>query len=303
MAVNHEALVGTSIAQQSYEFSPRATVPRAVNFPLPVPGTVAFERVLGRAGDLIVIQLKSSNGERYKRREALRTLGLKGIRSASLRFSDDVSTWGCVEAVRDLVAVIVLPSVTYTTGNSRSKKQDAEVEVESYRYGTQSKPGHLWRGLSGAYFAYEYEADSLVTFWSSALQLDELLQTFDAVGMQIDEDSPASYIGMQFDETDSNADLSNRDGSWRQIAAELDFGRVGAAVISMVGGFEVTWQAPHARFHDLTNEWASIGVNSQPPDVLAVKSLCGATGDRRLLAAGECHVRTRQAGTTREIRI
>lgn len=294
-ALEPQLAFGSAHSSSQVDYSTRAADPGPYYSP-PLPGTEGFSRVRGREGDLLVIQLKGMAGLDERRKAALRTLGLGRIDSACLRDSADPTLWGNVQAVRDAVAVVILPRKMYAPGID-SRAEDSDAQYDSLKYGTQSRPGHLWRDAKGDYFAYESDRDSLVALWSSdCSDLYELLSKLSTAGLTVDKGSHEAQLRV----IDRAQAHEERVGPLHELLEARGNVAVSQAVIPIDNGAQVTWQASIRRFHDIDVFRPSVTIASSPPDILATRGLARETAARGFLGRIPCRVRTRINGRVRE---
>lgn len=290
---------GSKGARSRVDYSSRATDP-GPGYEAPLPGTDAFRRVRGRSGDLILVQLKSGNNETRRRRDALRSLGLGQVHSAILRESSEPTLWGNVAVVRDMIAVIILPRREFAVGDDMSN-QLSNAEYESLKYGTATRPGHLWRAM-GQYFAFEFESESLVSFWSTDYSLSEVVDSFGNAGLSIDKGSDEAKVRVVIGDGRSE----QRTGFWSEIAnlgesdGHLSEAVIGTAVIPMDNGTRVVWRAGLKRFHDINSYRRDVTIASSPPDVVAIRGLARETCSQGFLERVPCRLMTRLHGRVRE---
>lgn len=278
-------------------FSPRAATPAPGQITVPLPNTPAFDSVRGRAGDLIVIQLASANGVGQVRRSALRTLNLKGPRSAALHMSTTPTVWGNISAVRDLVAVVELSRVEYTKSAQVAHGETA-IDHETKEYGSGTRPGQLWRGVDGVYFGYESDRHSLRTYWSTKIDFPTFLLSLTAAELPPDPQLPDSYMAI-----DHDGSIEHQDGSFSELSELLGDRAITGAVLQIEAGLEVFWRKPYRRFHDRDTVRGEIGVISAPADPAASRRLAASAGDLEKIRRLGGLVRYRTNGISREVDI
>lgn len=297
-AMLDEGLVGAvSSGVGAITYSPRAQKPSPGQIDPPVPGTVGFRNVRGRSGDLIVVQLRGAQHETPKRRAALRTVGLHGIRSAVLRSSNDSTFWGSVRKVRDLIAIIELPDVVYGWDAHNVSKDDNKIESDSFPYGSSSRPAHLWRSGDGDYFGYEFQGGRLFGYWSTSLSFSDVSEGFDQFGL-----IPAteeSYLAMR------GADgIEHFRGSWDSVLLNAASGAIPSlASIAVENSACLIWKEPHARFYDSDSVRAELGLVTSPPDAFLTRQLVRVTANLALIDSAKCEIRFRSEGRLREVPI
>lgn len=279
-------------------YSPRATKPRPGQISPPIPGTEGFRTVRGRSGDLIVIQLRSGEHLTPKRRAALRTIGLHGIRTAVLRRSNDASFWGSARRVRDVIAIIELPELVYGWDAGNASQTETDIKVENpIPYGTPSRPGSLWRSTHGDYFGFEYEADRLFGYWSTALSFSDVSGGFVDLGLA--PNGGDSYIAVRIGDA-----VEHFRGRWEAICKHVGGDAVASlASIAVDDSSRIIWKEPHVRFHDMETVRAELGIVSSPADAFLTRSLARTTANALFLDAAGCEVQYRAGGRTRKVPI
>lgn len=279
-------------------YSPRARTPRPGQITPPIPGTDGFKTVRGRSGDLIVIQLRSGEHLTPKRRAALRTIGLHGIRTAVLRRSNDASFWGSAQEVRDVIAIIELPELVYGWDARNLSQTENAIEVENpIPYGTPSRPGSLWRSTEGDYFGFEFESDRLFGYWSTPLSFSDVSDGFADLGLALN--GGESYVAVR-----TGDNIEHFRGDWDAIRKNVRGDAVASlASIAVDDSSRIIWKEPHVRFHDTDTVRAELGIVSSPADAFLTRSLARITANILFLDAAGCEVQFRLDGRPRKVPI
>ncbi|WP_282857218.1 uL30 family ribosomal protein [Pseudoclavibacter helvolus] len=265
---------------------------------VPLPWTEGFDnRVHGRAGDLMVVQVRSRINLKVDQKSALRSLGLRGPGSAALHFSYEPSIWGQIRKLENVVAVLELPSVYYKNEFSATTA-DSSIGVEALKYGTNSKPGRLWRDEVGLYFGFESERESSVAYWSSSSELTDVLDAAQEVGLAIDNGKEAYMLACG-----EGVGLVDQDGAWDDLYAANAGNRVVAVAIPTIEGPEITWRAPYKRFDDVSGMSAEVGCISAPTDILAIRALVKYTAHMEFIRTARPSVEVRTHGKPRVLSI
>lgn len=311
-------------------WSDLAQVPEATLLPLqlPLPGSALFDTVHGRSGDLLVIQVRSGKHEKKARQETLRSLGLKGVRSASLRSSGDGATRGYIRAVRDLVGVIELDGVKWKESSTLDRASD--LQYESLDYGTNTRPGGLVRDSLGNYFVFESDRNGVLLNWSTSLSLLECYENLvEATERQI---LPASMSGLSKERPEgenlsilavkgsAQPGVSAGTTSDRHDAATdpIDFielptdealtvmraqGSAIAVARLAFRGMDLTWQQPYARFIDSDRETAEVGLYSRDLSFPVARRLARLTGPEGFLDQATVEVLVRRSGNLKRFKL
>ncbi|NEM90904.1 uL30 family ribosomal protein [Galbitalea soli] len=274
---------------QDLRWSPLALVPEraGIDVPFPLEEIRAYPELSGRSGDLLIIQLRSGIGVTRKRQATLRSLGLAGIRTSSLRSSREPGIFGYIRAVRDLVGVVELGGIMYRSAQLSARS--THLQYERIEYGSNTRPGGLVRNSDGEYFVFESDRNGLLLNWSTSLSASEAFEQFQQ--SFIDEGTP---LRVRSGESASMVMVSGRhdpghspithdrtldsgDGDWEEYQVDpsnligempteeaIDLIRrrdlpVVAARIAFRDVF-MTWHRPYARFIDSDVESAEVGV-------------------------------------------
>jgi ribosomal protein L30/L7E/uncharacterized protein len=318
---------------QDIPWSPLAIIPESVppnlSLPLNIGGIDAS--IHGRSGDLLVVQLKSAMHEKYRIKESLRSLGLKGVGSQALRSSSDDNVFGYIKKAKHLIAVVELYGVQWKSATR--KLPASRMEYEIIEYGNNTRPGGLYRNSDGDYFNFISDRDGLRTSWSTNLGASACL----AVALQeitpvVDVDGGHSILVLDRD-TVTDSSLSTGDRSqFEEFVASLTQSEEGetqivsaGTVLEMptaeaidairnselniamanigLGSARVTWRKPYARFIDSELELAEVGTYSRRPDFKALGSIARKTGAPRFFDNFEIKVQVRERGAPKRIKI
>lgn len=291
-------------------WSAKATIPKNPPSSLPLPGTDAFNRnVHGRNGDLLILQLSSGEHLKAARRNTLRSLGLRGINSASLRRSDDPTTWGYIQAVRDLIAVVELGGVQYKAESSVNVEED--VSYESAQFGSNTRPSGIFRDTLGDYFSYESDRNGVLLNWSTDRDFHSALEAF-----LIAYDGPeplaaehSSLLGLRPTEPIENDSSSlevtiGADAELIELPTDKAIGLTRSSSVLDVQfarlafrGIDLTWHEPYVRFDDRETERAELGLYAHRLDLSKARTLARNTGNRGFFEQAKCRIETRENGT------
>lgn len=319
----------TAISYQQIEWSPVATIPEGGGLPLQFPlDPKRFSMPNGRSGDLLVVQLRSEIGETKTRREALRSLGLNGVRSSSIRSSFEEGVFGYIRAVRDLVAVARLNAVVYKS--TTTSTHEMAVEFERIEYGTNTRPGGLIRSSLGDYYSFESDRKGLLLCWSTDLSADQCIQEFRVSFPDIEPDShpDASVLGIVANgvagdesllerlEADRITDAIDEDQSIDPSSLIVDLptpeaidvvsSQESSLVVARLGfaGVELIWHRPYARFIDSEVERAEVGIYTRDYSHLdGVRVLTRRTGKNGFFDAIPVTAQIRERGIAKHVRI
>ncbi len=276
-------------------YLPEATIPDK-DPDLPLPGTDSFARVAGRSGDILVYQLKSGIGAPQDQRDALRTLGLKGPSTASLRNSRSNIDRGLIRKVRSYIAVIDLHGVSYKHGKPIVRAP--ELEIERPKYGTSTSPGELTRDQFGNYFGYETGRAGTLVYWSTPLGLDEFLYKLP----ELPEVSILPSAVCQILPNSPEAGVMNTADGWEVTLESLRSDiilqqKAGAVIVAMDNNdTELIWHAPYERFHDRDSVSAELSMFFTRYNPLALRALLAASGDPGLMGAVDVDLIVRDNG-------
>lgn len=153
-----------------------AIIPEASNLPLQLPllddGSVWDGALRGRSGDLLVIQMRNSDHAKANIQHTLRSLGLKGPRSMSLRDSSQPNVFGYIENARSYIAVVILDEVKWLTATG---SLDSKMNYEIHQYGTNTRPASMVRDEVGDYLVYYSDRDGVLLNWSTDLGIADCL--------------------------------------------------------------------------------------------------------------------------------
>ncbi len=218
--------------------------------------TTSIDKCHGRAGDMVVVQLRGISGTTLKEKATLRSLGLRRMGSMSLRWRTPINL-GYVRAVRHLIGVVFLDEPIY--------KQGIDYTYETTEYGTNSRPGETWRSINGEYMGYQYEPSTLAVYMSTRATFADILLRLQNCGFEVDIASTEAVLSTP--RSASGGGL--REGRFPQLMDGVDvdlvqravfpcrsIGRVSEQTIFLT----VLWQAPFARFYDMDRECAEVSV-------------------------------------------
>lgn len=244
----------------------------------------------GRSGSLLVVQLRSSIRLQADRRATLKSLGLKGVDTASLRFADEV-TLGYIAKVRDIVGVIDLGGVFYR--QTEYNAGDSSLSIDCVEHGTNSRPGATVRSSDGEYFSYDSDRRGILVDVSSTWKLLDVLNEIDSAfpdarPLAKDDASMLAIAGEgslpgEFDELEG---ITSWDGAWHETPVSqsglivemptdeaislIRSHRIGIAAARIAfHDFFVTWQEPYSRFVNSDRELSEVGVYVRSPKQLA----------------------------------
>lgn len=273
-----------------------------------LPGMANFDqRVAGREGDILVIQVRSSTGISKSARESMRSLGLSGIGSFSLRLADDPVVRGYIRAAREYIGVVDLEGLQYREQGVNGVR-GGEMYERPY-YGTNSNPAQLVRDSRGNYFQYESSRDHLLLCWNSSREFNDALELFlETYGPQptslgqesvavipnspgLVEETPA----MQNFEVARGEDSVVVDARTdlllpfiRDHSSELQLARVAFDSI------ELTWQSSFRKFDDRETEFCEVGLIGPPAlDLELARTFAEATGVPKFFEDARCQVEVR----------
>lgn len=229
--------------------------------------SVSLNRVQGRCGNLLIHQLKGSSHAPTPQQAALRSLGLGSRHASSLRWSSDPVTSGYLRSVRHLVGVVYLSRPCY--------KQWISTEYESQQYGTQSKPGEVWRNPVGEYIGFESDSTGIAVYMSTGVGFMGVLSRLQSteIDMEPDSSSPDAWVSIR----DQDGTWSSRRGYFSNVVRDVDqslirgavipiktHGRVNRETLSM----SLTWHADLQKFHDIGRISHELGVSAVRPTVI-----------------------------------
>lgn len=277
---------------------------------LPFVGTFAFDdRVQGREGDLLIVQMRSGAGLIASQRNSLRTLGLKGVGSLSLRRSSDENVRGLIRSVGHVVAVLQLGGV-YSKEQLNNQRGDAQsMQYERPFYGTNTQPAQLVRDLESNYFQCETSRRHVLLKWNTAQGVRRCLEQFgEAFGHPTFLSTNESIIGLATGGSRiplANAAEVYEDGETvvvdtetseatrlvREDGTAVRFARIAFRDLTM------TWRAPRQKFEDRELVAAEVGVlGSTALSLVAARTFADATGSRFFFQTANCEVQIRQQG-------
>lgn len=317
---------------QDIPWSTLAIIPEIVppNLSLPLTLGGIDESTHGRSGDLLVVQLKSSAHEKKRIKASLRSLGLKGVGSQALRSSNDENVFGYIDKTRHLIAVVELNGVQWKSATT--KLPASRMKYEVIEYGTNTRPGGLYRNSDGDYFNFISDRDGLRASWSTrlgvgaclAVALERLstisLPSAERQSVLVLENGPTSdsSAGDDSDFEGVLAALEEDEGTKVQIAGagtvlELPTSEAISAIrssalhIAMVnlslGETRFTWQKPYARFIDSEVELAETGVYSRRPDFGVLRAMARTTGAPHFFENFDVKVQVRERGKPKRVQI
>lgn len=317
---------------QDIPWSPLAIIPEIVppNLSLPIAMGGIDESTHGRSGDLLVVQLKSSVHEKHRIKASLRSLGLKGVGSQALRSSSDDNVFGYIKKARHLIAVVELNGVQWKSATT--KLPASRMEYEVVEYGSNTRPGGLYRNSDGDYFNFISDRDGLRSSWSTNLgvgacltiSLESLgfpaLHSAERQSLLVLEKTPTSdsFTDSAGDAEAVLASLAEDDGAKIQIAdagtvLELPTSEAISAIrnselhIAManltLGETRFTWQKPYARFIDSEVALAETGLYSRQPNIDALRVMARKTGAPHFFDNFEIKVQVRERGAAKRIKV
>lgn len=306
-------------AEQKLEWSPLGTIPerRAISVLAPLVGTGNISAVNGSSGDLLIVQLKGETGQTSARLATLRTLGLRGLNSASLRNTSDPTIWGQIRAVRDLIGVIELDEVKWKAAVVDAR--DPRVTYNRIPYGSGTRPGAVVHNTLGDYFVFESTRSSLLVNWTTALSAAECLDEFDSAfeGLQA-RPADVSVIALASGgSSDEVADLEEAVGD-DAVDDSLDVIDLPTAeairlirsgvegLVSMrlsIAGVDLIWQEPFVRFLVDDEALAEVGLFSHDLSfVQPARKFARATANRGFFNGRDFEVMVRVHGNPRRLR-
>lgn len=325
----HASGEATTISYQQIEWSPVATIPEGGGLPLQFPlDPKRFSMPSGRSGDMLVVQIRSEIGETKLRRDALRSLGLNGVRSSSIRSSFEEGVFGYIRTVRDLIAVARLNAVVYKSASSRA--EDMAVDFERIEYGTSTRPGGLIRSSLGDYFTFESDRKGLLLNWSTDLSAEQCVHEFRASFPDVVPDGRhhSSVVGIVANgvagdesiierlEVDRITDAIDEDHALDPSALIVDLptpeaidivsSQKASLVVARLGfvGLELIWHRQYARFIDSDNERAEVGIYTRDYSYLdGVRVLARRTGKNGFFDAVPVTAQIRERGIAKHVRI
>ena len=250
----HRLAPSDQVLLQTGEFDSRFVRPRT-------RVQLALNKLQGRCGDLIVCQLRGSSHAPKYQQATLRSLGLGARYDASLRWSDDDVSAGYLHAVRHLVGIVKLSQPCY--------KEWLSPYYETQQYGTQTRPGQVWRALTGEYLGYSADNNGVALYMSTTHHFADVLPgiQLDQIGMEPDGSSPNSWVALQ----NESSEWATRHGHFADVMNGVDInqvrrasipiksiGRVGLETVAMT----LTWDADVQKFHDIERVSHELGLIS-----------------------------------------
>jgi len=313
----------TAVSYQQIEWLPVATIPEGGNLPLQFPlDPKYFAAPNGRSGDLLIIQLRGHHHEIQSRKDSLRSLGLSGIRSSSIRSSFEENIYGYIRSVRDLVAVAQLKAVVYRGASSLTR--DTAVEFERIEYGTNTRPGGVIKSSIGDYFTFESDRKGLLASWSTHLSALDAITAFRSIYESAEplKSDDASVLGLI---ASGLVSAGSGDGMARQIldddsvdpssvvvdvptrdALQIIESQGGNLVVARLGfaGIDLTWHRPYARFIGNEVERAEVGIYTRDYSQLErLSAFARATGVEGFFDTVPVTAQIREHGNAKHIRI
>lgn len=286
--------MATSLAEAV--LSMQEQVDRIVNGPL------RADAIEGREGNLLVFQVRSGIGEKPSRRDALRTLGLRGPGSVSLR-NDDGPTAGNIRKVEDLVMTVRLPERCFKEEMFQVGADAPSLTYEKIQYGTMTRPAEMVRSRSGEYFAFESDRNGALLMWGTTLGPEEF---FDECLKVTRENLPAQrtsfVISGQIAESDDASEGENPHYVDTERALKIVRGGKEVSLARLeFGEFECTWISPRQPFDDMNTVCAEVHFYTESLNLDIAKALAMQTGPRRLLSQASIAIDLRRHGTRRLI--
>ncbi|AFM19029.1 ribosomal protein L30/L7E [Mycolicibacterium chubuense NBB4] len=223
---------------------------------LPLPRTAAFERVAGRAGNAIVIQVKSGIGMRDHREQSLASLGLRGIDSAALVDINLGSTRGNIAVVHDAVRVITLKEPAWKQTRRSLQTRGGRVMVEHIKYGSSRQPGDLLRTDRKQYWYAELSRRAVSMAWSTSNSAsDTITSILESLGP---DDSGTGRI---IRKTQDGEEIG--EGSIAEVIDSLQEsdGVTVEYVQVCLAGLSISWKQPFKRFVDSREDLGEIAVS------------------------------------------
>ncbi|CAN5373236.1 hypothetical protein BH11ACT5_BH11ACT5_16340 [soil metagenome] len=289
-----------------------------------------YPELRGRSGDLLIFQLRSVIGADKKRSGALKSLGLKGIRTSSLKSSREPGVFGLIRSVRDLVGVIELDGVMYRSAQLSARA--THLQYERIEYGSNTRPGALVRNSAGEYFVFESDRNGLLLNWSTSLLpsdvYDRFLTSFkdEDIDLQVKRGESASMVAVSGDRRPTHSTISDdqqmsspNDGHWADfqidpsnLIAEMPTAeaielirRSDLAIVSARIAFRnvfMTWHRPYARFIDSDEEVSEAGIYlSDFSQINAVRRLIRRTGRAGFFSETDVSILVREHGNPKHI--
>lgn len=276
---------------------------------VPLPDSPEFRHVQGREGDRLIVQLHSEIGAAPKHRAALRTLGLRGIGSASLRRSDDPVVQGNVNLVRHLVGVVILPRMAY--------KENIKEQIEYIDYGTSTLPGGLARNDHGDYFAYESDRRNILLMWGMDLDFSTSFSLFRETYQDMLISNSHAVVGRsestvvvpraphlsEVQDYLTQADIEVIDGPSDEIMnlaqdrnEDLALARIAFRDI------EFSWRAPIKRFHDRDARLAECALYGRVIDLRRARQLFNGTAASDFASSLEMTILKREQGNLKQFK-
>ncbi len=310
----------SSVAYQQIVWSPAATIPEGGGIPLQFPlDPRRFAAPNGRSGDLLVIQLKSHHHETETRKAALRSLGLTGVRSSSLRSSFDETVYGQIRTVRDLVAVAQLNALVYKSASTVAQDM---TDFERVEYGTNTRPGGRVKSSQGDYFSFESDRKGVLLEWSTSLGVVEALARFgnafprarplkaesasivalNASGLVGGEELPDVDLGSDHPLDPSSTFVDMPTGE----AINVIHNQADHLVATRLGfrGLNFTWHRPYTRFVDIHVDRAEVGIYTRDYSLLpGIGAYARSTGADGFFDAVPITAQIREHGNVRHVRI
>lgn len=267
--------------------------PQAYLQNLPLPGYYGGNRLRGRAGDLVVYQIKSEIGAEDDVRHTLRSLGLKGVFSGSLRISDETN-WGYIRKVQDYISVLVMNNVYY---KKTALTDDETLQYERIKFGTQTQPGELYRSQTGEYLVVESDRRKLLVAWSSVKSFSAAYKSFSASFQPELSSRRTSIVGFASEDiVVSDGSVEVIEGETREVVSEMKEAGIAAVAFARLGYDDVqfTWRRPYARFSDRDTKFGEVGVLGTNLDLTKAKSFALATGPESILTEVPVEVTVRR---------
>lgn len=222
---------------------------------LPLPGTRQFERISGRAGNAVVIQVKSAIGKRGRHKASLASLGLHGIDTAALVDNSLDSTRGSIHALGDFVRVIEFKHRVWKAGKFPARTGDGRIMVEHIKYGSSQNPGNLLRVDGNQYWYSELSKRAVSMAWSTEGSAIEIITSI------IKNLGTNTGSGRVIRHTESGEEIG--EGTVIEVTQSLEESEPSTIeyVHICIAGLSISWKEPFRRFVDSEIDFSEITVS------------------------------------------
>ena len=261
---------------------------------LPIPGFYGSSRISGRSGNLVVYQMRSSIGALEETQRSLRTLGLRGVFSASLRVGNE-TTWGLIRSAQDYISVLILDEIYYKEDQPSS--DTTSLQYEHVKFGTETQPGSLYRNSNGEYFVFEADRKKLLLNWSTSDNFESALlkfrQAFNPETSRVHQSVLAITTRDVLQETSSVDVLDGPTSALLAQADEAGFANVAFARLAY-DDVQLTWRRPYARFSDRSTRFGELGLLGTGLDLALSKAFALESGPVGILTEAGIEISVRR---------